>query len=148
MDPLANSPGFLIRRCYQASLGVFLQETAGHDLRPAPYGALVRIAAEPGMLQCRLMEIAALDRSTVAKCVAKLEHRGLIERKVDPLDRRTRRLYPTPEGLKALEAMQSSYRRCEERLLAPLGEERARQFVGLLLEFIDAHSEVESVRYD
>lgn len=138
-------PGFLIRRCNQISMAIFLDETAGYDLTPAQYGALASIAREPGMDQTQLMERLALDRSSVTKCVERLEARGAISREVDASDRRVRRLFAAKDGLALLQAIDDSVMRSQHRILAPLGEERARFFVQMLQDLAAAHNEASRV---
>lgn len=139
-DEIMKAPGFLLRRCNQVAMALFLEETAGHDLTPAQFGALALIAGEPGMDQTRLAERTALDRSSVTKCVERLEARGVIRREVDRTDKRARRLHATPNGLALLEAARAGARRTRERLLAPLGAVRAQQFLAMLEEVADAHN--------
>jgi DNA-binding MarR family transcriptional regulator len=137
---ITDMPGFLIRRCNQISMAIFLEETAAFDLTPAQYGALALIAAEPCMDQTRLMERSALDRSSVTKCVERLEARGAITREVDPADRRARRLLPTQSGLTLLRDVNACVMRSQERILEPLGAEKATQFLEMLKELATVHN--------
>src|ERR1700684_2658611 len=56
----------------------------------------------PGMGS--LAQLLAMDRTTLTAALKPLERRGLIETKVDPMDRRGRLLVLTPKGLKLLES--------------------------------------------
>ncbi|WP_089266184.1 MULTISPECIES: MarR family transcriptional regulator [unclassified Tardiphaga] len=138
-------PGFLIRRCNQVAMAIFIEETAEYDLSPAQYGALGLIAAEPGLDQTRLTHRSGLDRSSVTKCVERLETRGAIRREADLDDRRARRLYPTENGLKLLGAIEASVVRAQERVLAPLGKERAEQFLSMLVEIASSNNATSRV---
>lgn len=138
-------PGFLIRRCNQISMAIVLDETAGYDLTPAQYGALATIAREPGMDQTQLMARLALDRSSVTKCVERLEGRGAITRAIDPSDRRVRRLFASQEGLDLLQEVDGHVCASQKRILAPLGEERARLFVEMLTDLAQAHNDASRV---
>lgn len=140
LKEIMTLPAFLIRRCNQISIGVFLEETKDFDLTTAQWGALALIANEPGMDQTRLMERSALDRSSITKCVERLEERGAITRKVHPSDKRARHLFATSEGIRLIEKIDESVKRSQQRLLAPLGEERAELFVQMLQELADAHN--------
>lgn len=139
LKEIMTLPAFLIRRCNQISIGVFLEETEDFDLTTAQWGALALIANEPGMDQTRLMERSALDRSSITKCVERLEDRGAITRKVHPSDKRARHLFATSEGIRLLEEINESVKRSQERLLEPLGE-RAELFVQMLQQLADAHN--------
>jgi DNA-binding MarR family transcriptional regulator len=137
---IVEMPGFLIRRCNQVAMAIFMEETADYDLTPAQYGALALIAAEPGLDQTRLTERSALDRSSTTKCVEKLEERGAIRREIDSADKRARCLYPTKAGLALLDTVEEAVARSQKRVLAPLGSERARQFLAMLEEVASAHN--------
>ncbi|MBB6486969.1 MarR family transcriptional regulator [Rhizobium lusitanum] len=145
LEEILNLPAFLIRRCNQIAIGVFLEETQGFDLTTAQWGALSLIAHEPGMDQTRLMERSALDRSSITKCVERLEAQGLILREVDPADKRARRLSVTKDGLALLDAMSDKVRDSQRRLLAPLGDEGADTFVKMLQILTAAHNEASRV---
>jgi DNA-binding MarR family transcriptional regulator len=144
-DEIANMPGFLIRRCNQISMALFLEETAGQDLTPAQYGALALIAAEPGMDQTRLTDRSALDRSSVTKCVERLEARGMIRRDMDAKDRRVRQLHITEEGLSLLNDVEAAVKRAQDRIIGPLGEERAKLFLAMLQEVASANNPTSRV---
>lgn len=142
---IQNLPGFLLRRCNQSSMAIFLQETAGLDLTPAQFGALALIAAEPGMDQTRLTDRLALDRSSVTKCVERLEARGLIRREVQPSDKRARLLFVSEAGYALLDATEAHVQRAQAAILAPLGPERAALFVSMLHALTTAHNELSRV---
>jgi DNA-binding MarR family transcriptional regulator len=139
-DEVLQTVGFLIRRCHQVAIGLFLEETAGRNLTPAQFTALGFIAAEPGMDQTRLTDRSALDRSSVTKCVERLEAGGMIGRDIHKNDRRLRRLHATAEGLALLEVAKGAVQRANHRLLAPLGEEKARLFLTMLGEIAAANN--------
>jgi len=144
-EDVIDMPGFLIRRCNQIAMAIFLAETAAFDLSPAQYGALALIVVEPGMDQTRLMERSALDRSSVTKCVDRLEARGAIRREVDAGDRRVRRLYATDDGRGLLDAVDAHALRSQQRILAPLGTEKALAFTEMLKELASFHNDVSRV---
>ena len=135
-EQLGQLPGFLLRRCNQIFLSLFAQETAGLDITPAQFGALSIIARYPGLDQTRLTGHLSLDRSSVTKCVDRLEERGLLQRRVAAEDRRVRLLEITEDGLELLAAAQDGVRRTGERLLAPLGKD-AGKLVSLLKRLAD-----------
>ena len=144
-EEIATMPGFLIRRCNQISMALFLEETAGQDLTPAQYGALALIAAEPGMDQTRLTDRSALDRSSVTKCVERLEARGMIRRDMDAKDRRVRQLHITEEGLSLLGDVEAAVKRAQDRIVRPLGGERAKLFLAMLQEVASANNPTSRV---
>ncbi len=103
------------------------------------------IAAGPGIDQTGLMERSALDRSSITKCVDRLELRGAIQRKVDPADRRVRRLVATDAGVALLHAVEAHVMQSQTRILAPLGVEKAALFLEMLKELALFHNEASRV---
>ena len=143
-EQLRQLPGFLLRRCNQIFLSLFAQETAGLDITPAQFGALSIIARYPGLDQTGLTGHLSLDRSSVTKCVDRLEERGLIQRQVAAGDRRVRLLEITEGGMELLTAAQDGVRRTGERLLAPLGND-AKRLLSLLEQLADELEEESRV---
>lgn len=145
IEDIRHLPGFMIRRLNQINMGIFAEETTGYDLTPAQYGALSLIASMPGMDQTKLMEATGLDRSSVTKCVERLEARELITRRIDSADRRQRHLFPTEAGHALLLAVDGDVARSQARLLEPLGPEKARQFLSLLDELLESQNHLSRV---
>lgn len=143
-EQLRQLPGFLLRRCNQIFLSLFAQETVGLDITPAQFGTLSIIARYPGLDQTGLTGHLSLDRSSVTKCVDRLEERGLIRRQIAAEDRRVRLLEITEGGMELLTAAQDGVRRTGERLLAPLGGD-AEQLLSLLERLADGLDEESRV---
>ena len=57
---------------------------------------LVRLQRQPGMTQNEMANICEVEPITVGRLVDRLEARGLLERRLDPADRRIRRLHLLP----------------------------------------------------
>ncbi|WP_029011540.1 MarR family winged helix-turn-helix transcriptional regulator [Niveispirillum irakense] len=141
MDQLEAMPGFLIRRLWQISVALFLEETAMMDMTPPQFGLLSLIAAHPGQDQTWLGSRAALDRTTVTGVLDRLEARGLIRREVAPHNRRARLTFPTPEGADFMARSEEPLARISERLLSPLDAGERHVFLGLLRRLVDANND-------
>lgn len=57
---------------------------------------LARLARQPGMTQNEMAGLCEVEPITVGRLVDRLEARGLLERRLDPSDRRIRRLHLLP----------------------------------------------------
>lgn len=57
---------------------------------------LSRLARNPGMTQNEMAAVCEVEPITVGRLVDRLEARGLLERRLDPADRRIRRLHLLP----------------------------------------------------
>ncbi|MFC0033469.1 MarR family winged helix-turn-helix transcriptional regulator [Micromonospora chaiyaphumensis] len=74
------------------------EEIAGLGLTPAAARALHELDPDRPLPARDLAERLACDRSNVTALVDKLEQAGLVERRVDPADRRQKTLVVTGEG--------------------------------------------------
>lgn len=140
LTALHEHPGHLLRRAQQISVAIFFDEL-GSELTPVQYAMLRSLADHPGIDQVSLAGIAAIDTSTGATVCARLEEKGLLERKVIPHNRRQRALSITPAGAALLAEMAAGAQRLNQRLLAPLDEAEQRQFMDLLAKLVKANNE-------
>jgi DNA-binding MarR family transcriptional regulator len=128
-------PGHLLRRAQQISVSIFFDEL-GDELTPVQYAILSQLALHPGIDQVSLAGLAAIDTSTGASVCARLEEKGLLERRVIPHNRRQRALTITSDGKRMLENMQAGALRLRDRLLAPLSPAEQRSFMELLAKLV------------
>jgi DNA-binding MarR family transcriptional regulator len=140
MLDLYDHPGHLLRRAQQISVSIFYDEM-GDELTPVQYAILSRLASRPGIDQVSLAGLAAVDTSTGATVCARLEEKGLLDRKVIPHNRRQRALTITTEGARMLGALELGAQRLRERLLAPLSAQEQELFMGLLAKLVNENNE-------
>jgi MarR family transcriptional regulator, transcriptional regulator for hemolysin len=67
---------------------------------------LARLARQPGMTQNEMAGLCEVEPITVGRLVDRLETRGLLERRLDPSDRRIRRLHLLPAAEPILKEIQ------------------------------------------
>jgi MarR family transcriptional regulator, temperature-dependent positive regulator of motility len=128
--------GPLSRRFFQVYLGLILEVLEPFELDPAFYSVLVELSDQPGIDQRSLGEALGIDRTTVGEIVDELERRGLIDRSIDPNDRRARVLCLTKKGdalrLKIRPQMQAA----QERFVSPLAARERTLFLDLLYRLV------------
>ncbi len=137
---LYDHPGHLLRRAQQISVSIFYDEM-GSELTPVQYAILSRLAGHPGIDQVSLAGLAAVDTSTGATVCARLEEKGLLERRVLPHNRRQRALNITADGQRVLDGLEPGAQRLRQRLLAPLSEDEQTMFMGLLAKLVRENNE-------
>lgn len=71
---------------------------AGLDITPEQWVVLFRLHERQGQSQSELGDRSVKDKTTITRILDRLEHKGLAERHRDPNDRRTQRLFLTPDG--------------------------------------------------
>ena len=140
LTDLYEHPGHLLRRAQQISVSIFYDEM-GSELTPIQYAVLRSLAAHPGIDQVSLAALTGIDTSTGATVCARLEEKGLLQRKVIPTNRRQRALTITSAGEQQLAAMIPGTQRLRRRLLAPLTEPEQLQFMTLLAKLVQENNE-------
>lgn len=115
-------------RKIEALLGAALEplyETAPVTLPELDVLIHLRHADEP-IIARRLADRMKSSRAGISKMLAKLEKRGLIERRPNPADRRAALVTVSPAGAEAVDAMFPRQLAVEAELLAGLGADRER----------------------
>ena len=136
-DGLNHLPGHAIRRLHQISVGIFHQEVEKLNLTPLQYAALMAVRQQPGIDQRTLARLIALDTSTTAGVVDRLEARGLLARQLSPQDRRVRLLQITEAGVQLLDEAEPAVAHVQAMILAPLTPAQQRTFMRLLQRLVD-----------
>jgi MarR family transcriptional regulator, lower aerobic nicotinate degradation pathway regulator len=133
---LDQLPGHAIRRLHQIAVGIFHQETQALNLTPVQFSVLHTVAMQPGIDQRTLASAVALDTSTTAGVVDRLESRGLMVRKASAQDKRVRLLSLTGEGHALLAAARPAMLQAQELILAPLAPAERTQFMQMLQRLV------------
>ena len=135
-------PGYAIRRLHQISVGIFHQELQDLNLTPVQFGVLQTAQNQPGLDQRTLARLIALDTSTTAGVVDRLEARGLLQRSMSPDDKRSRLLSLTVEGQALCDQARSGVVRVQELTLAPLSADERATFMALLDKLVTENNEL------
>jgi len=85
---------------------------------------LFRVARDEGMRQATLAQILDMEPITLVHLIDRLEHAGLVERRLNPRDRRVRMLYLTPAARPVLEQIHSLGALVHDEACADLSRER------------------------
>jgi DNA-binding MarR family transcriptional regulator len=128
--------GFLLRRAHQRQTAVWqacMAEGIGErELTPRQFSALVKVVLHGRVTQNQLGRMAAMDPATIQGVVRRLIARGLVDRALDPMDRRTAVLTATPAGVALASRGVAHARRATEKTLAPLSAAERRTLLDLL----------------
>ncbi|HEX7097117.1 MAG TPA: MarR family transcriptional regulator [Acidimicrobiales bacterium] len=96
---------------------------------------ILNLIADRGPLRAsKLIDVMAVDQSTVSRQLSALEEHGLVVRTVDPLDRRAALVSVTPAGRAAIGVARRAWRRELGRLTASWTAEERVLFVELLID--------------
>jgi len=141
--PYHSLPGYLIRRVNQLLVAHFFQQTQEHQITPVQWVALCSTRANPGMDQITLSRDIAIDTSTLAGVIDRLELRGLIERKLSASDKRVKLLFITPKGKSLLNKTSPQVIKLQDWLLSVLPPKDRKVFLGYLRQLITGHENAE-----
>lgn len=106
---------------------------AGSDLTPLEGRVLGFFARHPGATQRELAEHAGRDKGQVARLVAGLRDRGLLEIETDPSDRRVARVQLTAQARRLHDAVMRQRQRLAEVALAGVSSQQRRELRDVLV---------------
>lgn len=135
--PFGQAVGFLISQLGLEVTRRFALIMNEVDLEPRQWSLLRAAADAEGQSQNALGDALAIPPSSMVALVDHLEDRGLVERRPDPTDRRSRRLYITPKGRRAIENAWELAAGFERTLCAGFTTNQRRQLIELLTRVVD-----------
>lgn len=95
-DPLLKLPGYVLRRASAAALAGLNERLMPLELRHADVALLILIETSPGLTQSQAGRILDIQRANMVPFIARLEARGVIERR--QVDGRSQALGVTASG--------------------------------------------------
>lgn len=111
------------------------RERLGQKLIPVPLMAYV--LEHPGCTQGEVADFLYISAASVATSCKRLEKEGLLERRVDPVNRRKNQLYVTGEGEALTREKRAMLARVNDRAFAGIGEEDRAVFSRVLDTMLD-----------
>jgi MarR family transcriptional repressor of mepA len=92
------------------------------------------LAQNPGSMQRDIAKVSRTSAASVSSLLQGLEARGLIERRTENGDERSKRVYATPAGEQLISGFDAAMAAAEETLLAPLDEHERATLNALLVK--------------
>jgi MarR family transcriptional regulator, transcriptional regulator for hemolysin len=114
--------GFLVHDVSRLRQILFDQAMKPHGVTRAQWWTLAQLsrAGGDGMAQAELARHLGLGKVAVGSMIDRLEGGGLVERRVDPADRRINRIHVTSRGHQVLDRMVAVGRRLNDVILEGL----------------------------
>ncbi|APA99073.1 MarR family winged helix-turn-helix transcriptional regulator [Nocardia seriolae] len=133
-DRITNRPTWLVSRAFAQSSALLAAgfDEHGDGLRGYHYRLLAALEQWGPASQADLGRNTGIDRSDVTAALTELETRDLVERRVDPENKRRKIVTITPAGIREVAALDSIVDQAQNRLLAPLTPAQQRELVTLL----------------
>jgi len=149
MNP-KDCPYFLITRVSLATTAAFKQgfaEAGLTEVRPAYLGVLLNLWNEDGLKVSELGRRAGLELSTMTGLLDRMERDGLVERVVDPGNRRELKIYLTGTGRAIKDAVASAVDRILDKVLTGLSTAEIEQLKVTLRKVLgNIHEEEQDER--
>ncbi|MEM8551008.1 MAG: MarR family winged helix-turn-helix transcriptional regulator [Pseudomonadota bacterium] len=131
-----DSPGYLINhlaRLFAASLQARIKPMG---LSTGVFPVMLHLWQRDGQTQRDLVERVGIEQATMANTLSRMERDGLIARRPDPEDRRSRRIWLTERGSALREKATSAAREENESVLGALSQDERQQLVALIRKTI------------
>jgi DNA-binding MarR family transcriptional regulator len=140
--PVRRTLGALARRVHQISTAMTADAVAAADLTPLQFGAmgcLNRQDGEPSIDQIGLAARLGVDRNSASVLVDGLELKGLVERRVNSADRRSRLLRLTSKGERLFARLHPTILASNARTVEALTRSERELLLDLLTRVIAAN---------
>ena len=93
---------------------------------------LAYLSRHDGMIQSDLADVLELGKAALGGLVDRLETAEFLERRLDPTDRRVRRIHLTAKGTQAVNQMRQLSHEMSERILKGLGLDERQHLTAML----------------
>jgi DNA-binding MarR family transcriptional regulator len=97
MDELQRF-GFVLKDVARSYVARFEQRASALRLTLSQCRVLVYLAVNEGVSQSRLCELTEIEPMNLVRILDRMEAKGWLERRADPIDRRARKLYMKPKA--------------------------------------------------
>ena len=124
--------GYALKRAQIASFEAFSRATAGEQITPPRFTALIILERNPGISQSALGEALGTARSGAMMLADWLEQRGLAERRHRPDDARAWGLFLTSSGAALLRDLKRKVKRHDRLFAAQLAPAERVELLRLL----------------
>ncbi len=130
--PLDQNLGYLLNRCAQAMAQSFERCLAPHDITLAQWGALLAISAKGSATPSDVAATVGIDRGAATRLIARMEEKGLVERRQSDRDGRSVVLTLTVRARDMMPDLVALSRDVNRRALDSLGGDDAGRLLRLL----------------
>ena len=90
------------------------------------------LVQNPGAIQRDIAQVSRTSAASVSSLLQGLERRGLVERRSEDGDERSKRVYATQEGIDLIDGFDTAMADVNETILAPLDTSERAALVALL----------------
>ena len=135
-DELRNCSAFLLGKAYQRAHGEFKKLLNPYGLTNIQHLVVEALVHEPGQTAGDLGELLILDKATLSGVIQRLCESEWIEKRIDGVDGRVQRLYPTDKALSSSEELARERQRFDEEFLGRFSPEERILLKRLLRDIV------------
>ncbi|HSD53681.1 MAG TPA: MarR family transcriptional regulator [Burkholderiales bacterium] len=139
--PLADRPGFLIRRLHQIHVALFAEACAQFGITPVQYSMMTALDREGALDQMSLAAEVGIDRANATDVIRRLEGRGVLRRASGVADSRTKICSLTAAGRRLTARMRPAVERVHQHTIAALPQRERAAFLASLARLVEANNE-------
>jgi len=126
--PMRQNASFALAKVCRAHRAYVGELLSAHGLHVGQDMVLVELWRDDGLRGGEIAERLGVEPPTVTKMLRRLEACGLVERRADPQDARSLRVYLTPRGRALEEPVVRCWEQAERTVLAGMSAEDRRAF--------------------
>ncbi len=134
---------------------VFERRVRAAGLTRAQWVIIARLHRRPGLSQSEVADLLEIEKATAGRLIDRMEGKGWIERRADPLDRRVNRLHLTNEAKRIHALIWPIAEATVDAALDDLNASERKVFSGLmqrvksrLLELVEHDPDVDEIEYE
>ena len=124
MDRIEDCISFLAGKAAQQVTRRARKLLAPFDVTPVQYAVLKILSGTQGLSGAEIGGRIALDSASITGVVDRLEKGGLVQRQLDPKDRRVHQVIATPRAEELMPSLDAAMDRLNEEAAAILGGQR------------------------
>ncbi len=125
--------GFLIGDVARLTRTSFDRRVQALGLTRSQWWVLTYVYREQGLTQSALAEHLEVGKVAIGNLIDRLETKGWVERRPDPKDRRTNRIFLTESVMPIIEAMREPAQDLYETIVSGMSKQQQEGLVDLLL---------------
>ncbi len=134
-----------VRECINFLLGAsqnvvfkyFAQELSEYGVTPAQYGVLNCLWQYGDLSPSKIRELLILEASSVSGILDRMQKNDLIDRQIDPNNRRAIIVSPTEKSMGVKEGVEAVVQNMNSKYLEPFSEEERKVLKKALLKIIE-----------
>jgi DNA-binding MarR family transcriptional regulator len=117
-----------IKSAWHAISRMYNQKAVQEDFTTAIGFVLININSKDGTPATKIAPLMGLEARSLTRMLKSMEEKGLIFRKPDPIDKRSVRIFLTPEGKRKKEISVKTIKEFNEQVREVVSEEELNEF--------------------